>query len=297
MRKSIILCVALAVITLTGCSKDEGNNPTDGRTALSVSSGIQTRVVGDTWEAGDAIGIYMLNGLVAEASNNKYTTATESKNGTFTSAGDQTIYFPVDGSTRDFIAYYPYITNLTGTTYNVNVATQSSQPAIDLMSTAKVTGKSKNDPAVAFVFEHKLVKLDITVKADGVSLTDDDLIGTTVTITNQQTAATYDVVTGGAVSVTNGAATEIALKMTGLKAEGIVLPNVTTEGMKLTFTVPKLNNQVFEWAIKDAVKSQMLESGNKYKYTITIAKAGLTVISTVMDWAEGNGDGETGDAE
>lgn len=185
-----------------------------------------------------------------------------------------------------------------GNVYTVDVSRQTPQKDIDLMGAAKVTGKDKNNPQVAFVFTHKLVKLDITIKADGVSLTDDKLAGTTVSISNQQTAGTYNVVTGGEATVTAGTPAEIALHTDGLKAEGIVLPAATTENIVLTFTVPGLGNQAFHWSVNSADKSKTFEAGSKYLYTITIGKAGVEVSSKVEDWAAGNGaGGETGNAE
>lgn len=303
MKKQAFICALLATVLLPGCSEDGENTPqpTDGRVALEATSGIRmnTRAYDKTWETGDAIGIYMLNGDATDGDGNrKYTTAQTAENSSFTAAEGQTIYFPVDGARRDFVAYYPYRETLTeGNVYTVDVSHQTPQKDIDLMGTAKVTDKDKNNPKVAFVFIHKLVKLDITIKADGTSLTDDDLAGTIVSISNQQTAATYNVVTGGDVTVTAGTATGIDLHTDGLKAEGIVLPAASTESMVLTFTVPRLGNQAFHWSVNSADKSKKFEGGSKYLYTITIGKAGVEVSSKVEDWTAGNGGGETGNAE
>lgn len=303
MKKQAFICALLATVLLPGCSKDRENTapPTGGRVALRATSGIRmnTRAYDKTWEAGDAIGIYMLNGDAMDGDGNrKYTTAETAENGSFTAAEGHTLYFPADGAQRAFTAYYPYRETLAeGNVYTVDVSRQTPQKDIDLMGAAKVTGKDKTDPHVAFVFTHKLVKLDITLRADGVSLTDDDLAGTAVSIGNQQTAATYNVVTGGEAVVTAGEAKEIALHTDGLKAEGIVLPAATTAGMVMTFTVPGLDNQKFRWNVNSAAKSKQFEAGSKYLYTITIGKAGVEVISTVEDWVPGNGEGETGEAE
>lgn len=303
MKEQAFICALLATVLLPGCSEDRENTSqsTDGRVALQATSGIQmtTRAYDKTWEAGDAIGIYMLNGDATDGNGNrKYTTAEKTENGSFTAAEGQTLYFPVDGSQRDFVAYYPYRETLAeGNVYTVDVSRQTPQKDIDLMGTPKVTGKDKNDPHVAFVFTHKLVKLDITIQADGTSLTDDKLAGTTVSISNQQTAATYNVVTGGEATVTTGTPAEIALHTDGLKAEGIVLPAATTAGMVLTFTVPGLGRQAFHWNVNSAAKSKKFEAGSKYLYTITIGKAGVEVSSKVEDWTPGNEGGETGNAE
>lgn len=302
MKRKFILCTLFGSFLLAGTSCSNDSDPdkiSNGPVALQITGGIQTRAYADTWEAGDAIGIYMLNRETAEASNKKYATAAGGTNGAFApSTTGQTVYFPVDGSTRDFTAYYPYAAMGTAHLYAVDLTVQSPQKAIDLMAAAKVTGKSKADPAAAFVFEHKLVKIEVEFKGDGASITNDQLAGTVVKITGQQTAGTYDVVTGGEVSVTAGSATDIALPVTNLKAEGIVLPNTDTAGMLLTFAVPAPVDHTFTWAIKEAPKSQLFEAGRKYLYTITIAKTGLTVTSTVTDWTPGNGqEGETGNAE
>lgn len=303
MRKQAFICALLAAVLLPGCSEDRENtpHPTDGRVALEATSGIRmnTRAYDKTWEAGDAIGIYMLDGTATDGNgNHKYTTAETAETGSFTAAEGQTLYFPVNGDTRDFAAYYPYRETLTeGNVYTVDVKKQTPQKDIDLMGAAKVTDKDKLNPKVAFVFTHKLVKLAITLKADGTSLTDADLAGTTVSLSNQQTAATYNVVTGGEAVVTAGTPADIALHTNGLKAEGIVLPAASTAGMVLTFTVPNLDHQKFSWNVNSAAQSKAFVAGSKYLYTITISKVGVEVSSTVEDWTPGNGEGETGDAE
>ena len=303
MKKQAFICVLLAAVLLPGCSEDGENTPqpTDGRVALEATSGIRmnTRAYDNTWEAGDAIGIYMLDDDMTDGDgNHKYTTAETAETGSFTAAEGQTLYFPVNGAQRDFAAYYPYRETLAeSNVYTVDVKNQTPQKDIDLMGAAKVTGKDKTNPKVAFVFTHKLVKLAITLKADGTSLTDADLAGTTVSLSNQQTAATYNVVTGGEAVVTAGTPADIALHTDGLKAEGIVLPAESTAGMVLTFTVPNLDNQAFHWNVNSAAQSKAFVAGSKYLYTITISKVGVEVSSTVEDWTPGNGEGETGDAE
>lgn len=302
MKKQALLIFASAAL-LAGCSGEENEGMTmdDGRVALQVSSGIdvQTRAHDASWDKFDAIGIYMLNGVTPESSNCKYTTTAEGQQGSFTAAEGQTIYFPTNGDTRDFIAYYPWRDLKESTTYNVDVTSQTFQEAIDLMGAAKVTGKSKDDPAVAFTFTHKLVKLYMNIKPDGSSLDLSDLEGLKVTITNQRTKATYDVLAGGNVTVdTDGNAEEITLKTVadGTISEGIVLPAEDTNDMLLTF---KLKDQTtFTWAVKNAEKSKKFIAGNKYLYTITVGKTALQVTSTVNDWTPGNGaDGESGSAQ
>lgn len=301
------LLLLAATLPVTSCSRDTEPNAADpnGRTALCVTSGIETRAYDKIWEAGDAIGIYLLTAGTStaceSAANRKYTTPAGGETGTFApAADDQTIYFPVSENPNcDLVAYYPYALIGSDNLYPVNVVTQTSQQAIDLMTAARVTNKHKNDATVAFVFSHRLVKLEIAIQGDATSITNDQLAGTTVTITQQPTTGTYNVLLGGEVAVTSTNPAEIPLSITpdGRKAQGILLPATTTQDMELIFTVPAPINQTFRWTIKDAANSQAFAAGSKYRYTITIGKVGLNVTSTVADWILGNGDGETGNAE
>ena len=304
-RQYIFMATALLLLAACGNDNEGAALENDGRVALQVTSDIhvQTRAYNDTWESGDAIGIYMLNGETTEAENYKYTTGTTGTSGTFTADAANTIYFPIGGDSRDFTAYYPYRETIANNIYPVDVTTQTSQKAIDLMGAVKVTGKNKNKPAVAFEFQHKLVKLAMTIQPDGTSLTAENMKDLKVEITNQPVKGTYDVVKGGDVIVTTPVAPDKAVDIElltnadGTAAEGIVLPNTSTEGMYLRFTLKDIDTP-FTWNINSAEKSKQFQAGSKYVYTITIGKTGIAVTSTVKDWTPGNGDGgESGKAE
>lgn len=301
----VLLGAAFCIVMFLagGCSSDsEKDVPQgDGRVPLEVSSGIdvQTRAHDKTWDKGDAIGIFMLSGADMEAANRQYTTGEESTSGVFAAAAENTIYFPIDGTTRDFVAYYPYRDlGQENTTYTVDVSDQRSQKGIDLMGAAKVTGKHKNDPKVEFVFTHKLVKLALTIKPDGTSLTADDMKKLMVKLTNQRTKATYDVVKGGSVTVdmqTPPATLTLGTNPEGTSAEGIVLPTDDTQGMELEFHLQ--SGETYTWAVNKAEKSKQFKAGSKYVYTIIVGNSGLEVTSTIEDWTPGNGDGESGSAQ
>lgn len=306
MNHGVSLWGIVAVLALlTGCSNDneETGTSANGRVALEVTGGIQvnTRAHDIQWDANDAIGIYMLTPGTTEVAedtkNRHYATATGGETGTFRPADDgQTIYFPIDGSKVDFLAYYPYRTPLENNVYKVDVSQQGVQKDIDLMaSEAPVTG-DKLSPAVAFRFKHRLVNLWLTIKTDSKVLKDEALDGMTVKITNQPTTADFNVLTQTLSNISTDK-TELELLVTnqGKTCEGIVLPNTTTEGMYLVFTLT--NGATFSWNIHSASQSQFFAAGSQYKYDITITGTGLEVTSTVADWTPGNGAGENGNAE
>lgn len=305
---------ALLALTfaMAGCSNDE-NLPTgenDNRVAIRVSSNIDvtdgaskpgTRAANDAWEANDAIGIFMLNGSTTDTySNIAYTTA--DGNGTFAPQGT-TIYLPVDGSGRDFVAYYPHQDGMTGSTYTVDLSDQSNQSAIDFMSSEKengtnstVKGITKSAPAVKFRFHHRLCKLSLSIKA-GAGLTAADLSDLTITLGGQKTAGTFDVLTSGAVTATGDGNQSVTLKTAadGQASEAIVMPSDDFSGMVLTFATT--NSGTYKWNVS-STSATKFEAGKVYKFNIIINKTGISVTATIEDWDAGNGeDGENGNAE
>ena len=314
MKTAQLSLSALLALTLSliGCSNDENlpGGENDGRVAIRVSSNIDvtdgtskpgTRAANDAWEANDAIGIFMLNGSTADTySNIAYTTA--DGNGTFTPQST-TIFLPVDGNGRDFVAYYPYQSSMSGSSYSIDLSSQTDQSAIDLMTSEKengenstVKGITKSAPAVKFRFHHRLCKLSLSIKA-GTGLTAADLSGLTITLGGQKTAGTFDVLTSGAVTATGEGNQTVTLKTAadGQASEAIVMPSDDFSGMALTFATT--NSGTYKWNVS-STSATKFEAGKVYKFNITINKTGISVTATIEDWGAGNGEsGEDGSAE
>lgn len=309
MKTTKFFPILLAAMTLTACSNDETVNEVTStdRVALQVTSGIQTRAIGNAWQANDAIGIYMLKAgetAIAESATNKcYTTA--DGNSAFTAAtADQVIYFPVSGANVDFIAYYPQQA-LTDGVMTIDVSSQTNLPKIDLMA-AKLQSTpqnpiNKNYPAVALNFSHKLTKIELNITA-GTGLTAADLAGLKVQITKQRTAATYTPLTEVlALSNTSSQPVELNTATDGLTSSAILLPcgtdassfNQAITGRELVFTLTSAES--FYYAIPD---TKTFNAGDRNLYNITINRSGLEVTATIENWNPGNGEnGENGSAE
>lgn len=99
---------ALSTLALMSCTNNDDNSEWYGSEGIVFTTAIQSRVSGNTWNANDEVGIYMMNagsGIeAATAQNKKYIAQT---NGTLTAAPGNGIYLPESGNV-DFIAYYPY---------------------------------------------------------------------------------------------------------------------------------------------------------------------------------------------
>ena len=296
MNKKTFSAVALATLLLTACQNDEETMQTDARVALQVTSGIQTRAYDATWEANDEIGIFGFTQGDAPAqayTNVRYVTT--GGDGAFTPDGT-TIYLPTDGSSLDFVAYYPHTTDLENGIYTVDVEDQSDLSTIDLMAAGMQTANRINN-TVTFNFEHKLSKIVLTFKpGDGMALS--ELTGMKVQLTNQQTLATFDVTQpdGEVVVGTNTPAT-LTLNTTddGMSSEGIVLPSANFDSMTLHLELED-GGSFFNWDLNNS-KADKFEAGKKYVYDITVNKSRLDVTATITDWTPGNGEnGEQGEA-
>ncbi len=292
------LC-AMAAIS-AGCGKDGGEPAPDAGTAVRITGGIaaQTRASDSSWDAGDQIGIYMYYAGttdIAEATENvPYTTADGTS--AFTPAG-LTIYYPVDGSSVDFTAWSPYADVEERT---ADLTDQSSQEAIDLMTAEALSGTtaySKENPDVALSFRHRLTKIVVNVSA-GNGISESDLAGTKVQITQQVSAVTY----APAAAIAYGqqlATIDLLTSADGTFAEAILCPDdvataySTDRGRQLVFTLGS-TGEIFYYSI-DADKS--FNAGEKNIYNITVNRVSLDVTATIVDWTDGNGGGEDGSAE
>lgn len=305
-------------VLFAGCSQDSDLPSTgnEDRVALRVSSDISvdnqvqrvgTRAVDGSWENTDAIGIFAVPVTGAEEyANRQYTTATATL-GTFTPATpDQTIYLPVDGNGRDFVAYYPYDGAMSGSEYAINLTNQTQQNAIDFMvserengANSTVKGISKADPNVKFRFHHKLAKLRLNIATgNGFSSNNSELSGLKVEITGQPTTGTFDVLASDAVAETNSNQGITLLTTTdGTKAEGIVFPSANFTDMEFVFTVQG-HGEPYKWSLNKSNNATKFEAGKEYIYNITINKTDIVVTSTIEPWQPGNGEnGENGSAE
>jgi hypothetical protein len=247
----------------------------------SIGGTPTTRVTGNTWESKDAIGVFMKQGTGLSnvlASNKKYTTE---GNGNFSGDGSEVINYPDTGSV-DFIAYYPYTANLSGTTLPVSVATQTNLSAIDVLYSNNATGLNKASGTANLNFAHKLAKIEFTVKAgNGVA----DVNGLSVAYKNVNTTASLDLATG----TLSGAATpkDVTAKTTakapGQFVEAILLPG-DYSAKTVVFT---LASGTYTWTLP---ASTTFDATKKYTFDITLQtsssgnQVAVTGAGTITDW-------------
>lgn len=293
MKTKLFSALAITAILFASCSSDDNNAPetNDGRVQFSSGvNAVQSRVggaSGDQWDGNEHIGIFMRDNAAGKAilsSNVDYTTTSTGASATFTSGSS--IYYPVATPAKvDFVAYHPYETLTGDYGYSVNVGTQSSQSAIDLMVASNdnaTVGFDKTNPsAVNLVFDHQLAKVKINVIAGaGVN----DLTDLAVKIKGMNTTADFDIAT--ATLSNEGTVADIVPYNVASTAnyEAILLPTALTN-QTIEFTV---GGNTYAWTINDAANNTnnvtSLLKGKVYTFDVTVKKNAVVVTGTITPW-------------
>ena len=289
--KFLFLFIGLAI--LASCSDTDVNGgliADENQANFSGKIGeLQTRVTDNSWENGDAIGIYALNAgaelsevaIFDGKSNVKYTTDAE---GNFTAAAAP-INFPNDGD-LDFVAYYPYTSPITDYKYSIDVTTQSDFAAIDLLYSDNAKQHNKANPNVDLVFNHMLSKLVLNVE-----------LGENLTSLQGLTAGINDVVVDGSLALADGVVATgttrkditphvaVASGNETATVSAIVVPGQNLKDVTIVFS---LGGKDYKWT----PTTQELESTYKYSYIIklTLDESGEPIVvpvkvgATINDW-------------
>ena len=281
---------ALSTLTLMSCTNNDDNSEWYGSEGIVFTTAIQSRVSGNTWNANDEVGIYMMNagsGIeAATAQNKKYIAQT---NGTLTAAPGNGIYLPESGSV-DFIAYYPYTTSVSGNKLAVNVSDQSNPAAIDLIYSNGTKGvAATTSTTISLGFTHQLTKVTLNVTKDE---TIETLNGLGVNIKGVSTEGEFNLADGTLTATAGTNNKDVAMYIdaqgTTATATAIILPTAASTdqtSLNLTFN---LNGQSFTHTISDA---SIFEKGTNVsfnaKLSINNGKPVVTVgNATISNWTE-----------
>lgn len=281
---------ALSTLTLMSCTNNDDNSEWYGSEGIVFTTAIQSRVSGNTWNANDEVGIYMMNagsGIeAATAQNKKYIAQT---NGTLTAAPGNGIYLPESGNV-DFIAYYPYTTSVSGNKLAVNVSDQSNPAAIDLIYSNGTKGvAATTSTTIKLGFTHQLTKVTLNVTKDE---TIETLNGLGVNIKGISTEGEFNLADGTLTATAGTNNKDVAMYIdaqgTTATATAIILPTAASTdqtSLNLTFN---LNGQSFTHTISDA---SIFEKGTNVsfnaKLSINNGKPVVTVgNATISNWTE-----------
>lgn len=281
---------ALSTLALMSCTNNDDNSEWYGSEGIVFTTAIQSRVSGNTWNANDEVGIYMMNagsGIeAATAQNKKYIAQT---NGTLTAAPGNGIYLPESGNV-DFIAYYPYTTNVSGNKVTVNVSDQSNPAAIDLIYSNGTKGiEATTATTISLGFKHQLTKVTLNVSKDE---TVESLNELNVNMKGVSTEGEFNLADGTLTAIPNTNNKDIAMNVDAqgdnATVTAIILPSAaSTEQSEVTLAFT-LEGETYTHTIADP---SVFDEGSNVSFdanlSINNGKPVVTVgAATIEDWTE-----------
>ncbi len=283
MKKIIYIAVAAALIS---CNKENTTELGTEPVAAQFTNGVITRASGTEWAQGDKVGIYMFTTSTTTPYGNNsnveyYNSAEAGSTATFkVQEVAQTIYYPLDGTNVDFVAYYPFSDSKVGAEdyiYEVDVNDQSDKPSIDLLISNNLTDKAVNTSALEFNFYHALAQLNVVVKSgEGTP----SLYGLELTVKGLINSAEYKI-TSDNIDFGSTAATDLTI----LDQEAIVIPQTAA----ISFVVTTTDNTT---GFETSSSSVKFEQGKITTITLTLNRTSVNFEgdATITDWVESDND-------
>lgn len=288
-RKWLGSLVAMFML-VSSCSKDttsEENNAISFSGKINNLQAIVNTGVSTGWLPSDQIGVFMLNAGTVIPYDNTVNIPYSFQGGQFgpASAGYQ-MFYPINDSKVDFIAYYPYVAGRTlVSSVLVDVGTQGNQANIDILyakSTNSGDGFNKTSGTnVPLTFDHKLSKIVIRpIMGDGMVLSPEwNLMS--ILVEGMKTTASLDLSTGTLSSQNTIKNIMPIASVIGTNYEAIVIPQDFSTAGTLKFSF-QIGTDKFVW---NSPANENFESGKEYTYTIVINKTGVVLGAvTVNNW-------------
>lgn len=321
------MSMAAAAMILAGCSNDENEAIDNWNGEIRLSSGLAVQQVTRSIETdkqstqiaeGNHVGFFINEDAVGSP------TTTYTQNLKYTANGKggfdgTTVYYPQSGEGVNIYAYAPWKDGLAlDDSYSFTVKDDQSgvdayiasdllwgQPMRKDGEATYITANpvARTQAAVPVTFTHLLSKIEVTLQV-GDGLTVDDFKGATLTILNTKPTTNLTLKNGN-ISTAYGDPTDIIAAYysqeaapDALTAAAIVVPQTITKGIKFMKLHLATGGDFYYTLPGDESDVDLaLESGEIYKYNITVNLTGLTVTSTIKDWEPiGGGDPVEGDA-
>ena len=289
MKKLFTLMAAVAA--MVSCSDNVENVPTTPETdrlPINISTTL-TRATDSAFEAGDKVGIFVVNEPNAlTTSGNHVDNMGFTYSTTWTP--DTPIYWLDQTTKADFYCYYPYAA--TANTEAHAFATKADQSSLANYKASeflwgKTTGIAPTEEAVNITTNHTFSNALVILKP-GDGFTEESLAAATksVKICGIKTNATIDLATG--VATANGNATEITPYLENGQYRALIVPQTTAEGALIVVTVDGVDYTL--------TRSMTFKANKQHKFTVTLNKVSNGVNVGIGGW-ETDEEDYGGDAE
>lgn len=286
MKKYLSVCAIVSIALMTGCSKNEGEEPTPQPEKLPINISTQlntTRVTDSAFELDDKVGIYVVNqangvsgtlvtsgnyvdNMCFTYSNNKWTPDTE-------------IYWADKTTKADFYCYYPYAnpTSVTAHTFTTKTdqSTLANYKASELIW-GKAVGMAPTEDVVPITVNHSLSNAVVVVNP-GTGFTAETLATADieVKIANVKPNASINLATGEVTA--SGAASSVTMyKDSDLNYRALIVPQTVAESSLVVITINGITYTL--------TKGFTFKANTRHTFTVTVNKLNSGINIGIGDW-------------
>lgn len=288
----------LATLTLCACSSGEEEQPVPPEPPTTSTNPIPIRIntvmesINDTratdyaFEAGDRIGIYVVNRKAGGTANTLLSQGNWVDNMRFTYDGtwtsDAPVYWQDENTHADFYLYYPhtaYIGDVAAMPVSVSAdqSTEAAYKAGDLLvgSTQDV---APTETAVSITARHAMSLMSIAV-VPGNGFTQESLAAADVSvrINGVKTHATVNLATA-TVTATGEATTVTPLQEEDGNYKALIVPQSVAQGNLVTVTVDGRDFNL--------QKAFTFEGGKRHRFTVVLNKTSNGINVTIDQWED-----------
>ena len=281
MMKKYFLFAA-AALTLAACSNDESDNQLQNDNVIRFSStvGTATRAGSNLLKGNFANGTEVKVKLTAADNSVTYDAVnyTVGDEGALTT--DPVQYYPASGSNVSAYAYYPANASIEADGFQVatNQSADDDYETSDLMyaSIPTLNKTSTNN----LEFRHVLSKIVVTLAA-GTGFDASELADVTIALNGVKYKGTFDPAAGTFTPADDTQTITLATAASTAPHAAVVVPQ-DMSGKEIAVTIG--NGTPVAYSIP---ASTTFNPGTVYSYTITVAKTGISVTSSIAGWTSG----------
>lgn len=302
MKAKNIFTLIFAAAALCACSSgDDGSpatppptEPTDptpqAKLPINISTSLVqlsgTRVTDYAFEAGDKIGLYVVNRTAESTAQPLKPTGNHVDNMAFTYSGTWTpatpIYWLDDKTHADFYLYYPYRADMNNVesmavSLNADQSTEEAYKASDFL-VGSATDVAPTEQAVSIASRHLMSQMLITL-VPGNGFTDETLAAADVSVRINAAMTNATVSLASATVSPTGATSAITPLKTGdFSYKALIVPQEINAGNLITVTVDGRDFNL--------PRTITLESGHLYRCTVTLSKTSNGINVSIDRWQD-----------
>lgn len=285
-----LLYMASALLLLTACSSGDDNATSDeGRIPILLQAGVQSltragsNLQNAQFDKGTVINVYLkelttgTQTVTTKYSPMVYTTTNAS--GALSPQNNAYPYFPTNGRGVTALGLYPSSVNSGTTTFSVasDQKASSEYKASDLMVATK-TIETPVSAVQTLQFQHMLSKITIKVKAGTGS---PDIDGSVVTLYNVYRDI-YFSGQDGTLGAVHGTPGTVAVTEDCSTEQSCIIPPQNLDPCRFFRIKLKSGDVIYYYT----TQTMNFESGNEYKFVITVNQNNLEVSYTVGTWTD-----------